>query len=316
MEYRKLGTSGLKVSLAGIGCNNFGMKLDAAGTASVVDAALDEGINLFDSADIYGGGKSEEFLGAALGKKRQRAIITTKFGIPTGEGANERGGSRSYALRSCEASLKRLGTDYIDVYFLHQPDPETPIAETLDAMNQLMNEGKVRYIGCSNFAGWQIADADWTARTGNLRGFVTAQNEWSLLQRGCEADVVPACERYGLGVMPYFPLAAGALTGKYRRGQEFEKTSRFATSQMMKDYFGHFVADAALETVERLEKVAEAAGLSILELALSWLASRPVVSSVIAGATRPEQVKSNASATRSDLGADVFAEVEKVLKGA
>jgi aryl-alcohol dehydrogenase-like predicted oxidoreductase len=315
MEYRKLGDSGLKVSLAGIGCNNFGMRMDAAATASVVEAALDEGINFFDSADVYGGGKSEEFLGAALKDRRHQAVIATKFGMATGEGANQKGGSRRYAIESCEASLRRLGTDYIDVYLLHQPDSETPIAETLDAMNQLMDEGKVRYIGCSNFAGWQISDADWTARTQRIRGFITAQNEWSLLERGCETDVIPACERFGLGVMPYFPLASGALTGKYRRGKEFEKTSRFATSEMMRQYYGHFVSDASLEIVERLEKVAEAAGLSILDLALSWLASQPVVSSVIAGATRPEQVKSNASATRGNLGADVFAAVEKVLAG-
>ncbi len=313
MEYRNLGNSGLKVSLAGVGCNNFGMTVDEAATATVVDAALDEGINFFDSADIYGGGKSEEFLGSALKKRRHEAVIATKFGVPTGAGANQKGGSRGYAIQACEASLRRLGTDYIDVYLLHQPDPETPIEETLDGMNQLIDEGKVRYIGCSNFTSWQIADADWTARTRNLRAFITAQNEWSLLQRGCESEVVPACERFGLGVMPYFPLAAGALTGKYRRGVEFDKTSRFATSQMMRDYYGHFVSDASLERVELLEKVAEGAGLSILELALSWLASRPSVSTVIAGATRPEQIKSNASATRGDLGADVFEAVEKAL---
>ena len=315
MEYRNLGRSGLKVSLNGLGCNNFGMLIDEKQTAAVVGAALDEGINFFDTADIYGGGKSEEFLGRALGSRRQEAVIATKFGVPTGRGPNQGGGSRGYAVRACEASLERLRTDYIDVYLLHVPDPTTPVDETLDAMNQLADEGKVRYIGCSNLAGWQIADAQWEAKTRGLRSFVTAQNEWSLLDRKIEAEVVPTCEHFGLGIMPYFPLASGALTGKYRRGQEFDKTSRFGSSEMMRNMYGHFVSDESLTTIEALEKVSEGAGLTIVELALSWLASRPVVSSVIAGATRPEQVKANAGSTRSDLSADVFEQVEHVLTG-
>ena len=228
-----------------------------------------------------------------------------------------KGASRRYVLQAAEASLSRLGTDYIDVYFLHIPDAETPIDETLDAMNTLVDQGKVRYLGCSNLSGWQIADASWTADTAGLRGFVTAQNEWSLLQRGVEAEVVPACERFGLGLLPYFPLASGALTGKYRRGQAFGEDSRYGAdkSGMFKAMYGHFVSDESLARVERLEKVAADCGLGLVELALSWLASQPVVSSVIAGATRPEQIEMNARNTRGDLGPDVMEAVAKVLEG-
>lgn len=313
MEYRNLGQSGLKVSLAGLGCNNFGMTIDEPASAEVVRAALDAGINFFDTADIYGGGKSEEFLGRALGEKRADAVVATKFGIPTGGGPNQRGGSRRYVLSAVERSLRRLGTDYIDVYILHQPDPDTPIEETLDAMNTLVDQGKVRYVGCSNLAGWQIAEAAWQADTAGQRGFVTAQNEWSLLERSVEGEVVPACEHYGLGMLPYFPLASGALTGKYRRGQEPDAESRFGRSEMLRKAYGHLISDESLERVERLEKVAADAGLTILELALSWLGSQDVVSSVIAGATRPEQVEANAGATRGDLPDDVLAAVDAAL---
>ena len=315
MEMRNLGRSGLKVSLAGLGCNNFGMTIDESATQKVVDAALDAGINFFDSADIYGNGNSEVFLGRALGKRRHDAIIATKFGVPTGAGANQKGGSRRYVLAAAEASLARLRTDYIDVYIIHTPDPETPIAETLDALNSLVDQGKVRYIGCSNFSGWQIADAHWTAETRGLRGFVTAQNEWSLLERKIEAEVVPACQQFGLGLMPYFPLASGALTGKYKRGQAPAADSRYGSEQggMFKSYYGHFVADATLAKVESLEKVAAQAGISLVELALSWLARNPVVSSVIAGATRPEQIAINAKSTKGSLPAEVAKAVESVL---
>lgn len=315
MEFRNLGSSGLKVSLAGLGCNNFGMTIDEAATEKVVKTALDSGINFFDTADCYGGGSSELFLGRALGASRDQAIISTKFGIPMGEGPLMRGASRRYAMQAAEASLKRLGTDYIDVYIVHTPDPSTPIEETLDALDTLVDQGKIRYLGCSNFAGWQISDAQWQARSRGLRGFVTAQNGWSLIDRKPEAEVVPACQHHGLGILPYFPLASGALTGKYRRGESFSEDSRYggSQSQIFKGMYGHFVSDESLEKVERLEKVAMKAGMSLVELALSWLASQPVVSSVIAGATRPEQVEANASSTRGDLGADVFDAVEKAL---
>ncbi len=315
MEYRKLGTSGLKVSLAGLGCNNFGMTIDEGATEKVVGAALEAGITFFDTADCYGGGNSEVFLGKALGENRHKAIIATKFGVPMGRGPLMGGASRRYVLNAAEASLKRLGTDYIDVYILHTPDAETPIEETLDALNVLVDQGKVRYIGCSNLSGWQISDAQWQARSGGLRGFVTAQNEWSLLERKAEAEVVPACEHHGLGILPYFPLASGALTGKYKRGEAFSSDSRYGGSQgeMFTKSYGHFVSDESLSTVERLEKVATEAGLSIVELALSWLASRTVVSSVIAGATRPEQVEANAKSTRDDLGSDLMEAVDNAL---
>jgi len=315
MELRNLGRSGLKVSLAGLGCNNFGMTIDESQTQKVVDTALEAGINFFDTADIYGSGNSEVFLGRALGARRHDAIISTKFGVPTGAGANQKGASRRYVLSAAEASLGRLGSDYIDVYIVHVPDPETPIDETLDALNTLIDQGKVRYVGCSNFSGWQIADAAWTAKTAGLRGFVTAQNEWSLLERKVEAEVVPACRQFGLGLMPYFPLASGALTGKYKRGQKPAADSRYGSDQggMFKSYYGHFVADATLAKVEGLEKVAAQAGIPLVELALSWLARDAVVSSVIAGATKPEQVVANAKSTKGSLPAEVVKAVDAVL---
>ncbi len=316
MEYRTLGESGLKVSLAGLGCNNFGMTIDYEASEKVVRAALDSGITCFDTADFYGMGGSETFLGRALGANRQDAVIATKFGLPMGEGSLSGGASRRYVLQACEASLSRLGTDYIDVYILHTPDPDTPIAETLDALDTLIDQGKVRYAGCSNLAGWQISDAAWEAESAGKRGFVTAQNEWSLLERGIEAEVVPACEHHGLGIMPYFPLASGALTGKYKRGRDFDKDSRFGGGEgreMFTQYYGHFVSDENLAKVERLEQVAVDAGISIVELALSWLASKPCVSTVIAGATRPDQVEANAKLTRGDLQPEVVEAVEKAF---
>jgi aryl-alcohol dehydrogenase-like predicted oxidoreductase len=313
MEQRTLGHSGLRVSLAGLGCNNFGQRIGEAESIDVVHAALDAGIRFFDTADVYGGGRSEEFLGRGLGSRRHEAVIATKFGYPTGRGSYPGGASRRQVIAACEQSLRRLATDYIDVYFLHIPDPATPIEETLDAMNRLVVDGKVRYLGCSNFAGWQIADAHGVARDRRLRGFVAAQNEWSLLERGIEREVVPACERFGLGILPYFPLAGGALTGKYRRGATFAEGSRFGTSEARAGKFGRFIADASLARVERLERLAAESGRSLLALALSWLAGQRGVSSVIAGATRRSQVEDNVAATRDDLGAEVFEAVEKVL---
>lgn len=313
MEYRTLGHSGLRTSLAGLGCNNFGQRIGDAESIAVVHAALDAGIGFFDTADVYGGGRSEALLGRALGSRRHEALIATKLGYRLGQDPNQGGGSRRNVVASCESSLRRLGTDYIDLYLLHVPDPQTPLDETLDAMTRLVEQGKVRYLGCSNLAGWQIADAAGIAREGGRQGFVAAQNEWSLLERGIERAVVPACERFGLGILPYFPLAGGALSGKYRRGEAFDATSRFGKAEARTGPFGRFVAPAALERVERLEQVARTSGRTLLELALSWLASRPVVASVIAGATRPEQVARNVAATRSDLAADVFEAVEKAL---
>ena len=318
MEHRRLGTSGLKVSLAGLGTNNFGMRLDYDQSAAVVEAALDAGINFFDTADIYGGGRSEEYLGRALGSRRQDVLIATKFAMPIGEGTFTRGGSRHYIERAVASSLDRLGTDYIDVYQMHQPDPDTPIEETLEALTDLVHRGVVRYIGHSNFNGWQIADADWTARTRGLARFVSAQNEWSLLQRGVEAEVMPACRQFGLGQLPFFPLASGFLTGKYRRGADLPEGTRLAAWQRaMPERIAALTADANFDTLEALERYAADRGHSVLDLALSWLASDPAVSSVIAGATKPEQIEANVASTLAwRLTAEEFAEVDAVLSGA
>jgi aryl-alcohol dehydrogenase-like predicted oxidoreductase len=291
MQLRRLGSSGLKVSVIGLGCNNFGMRIDQAQTRMVVDAALDAGINFFDTADIYGGSKSEVFLGEALKGRREKAVLATKFANPMGEGAYLRGGARRYIVKAVEDSLRRLQTDHIDLYQMHVPDPETPIEETLRALDDLVRAGKVLYIGNSNFAGWQIADADWTSRTGGLERFVSAQNNFSLLERGVEREVLPACERFGLGLLPYFPLASGLLTGKYQRGEPPQQGTRQAA-------WGKRGAaalnDRNFDRLEALEKWAGQRGRRILDLAFAWLLGHGVVSSVIAGATSPEQVQANA----------------------
>jgi aryl-alcohol dehydrogenase-like predicted oxidoreductase len=291
MEFRSVGRSGLRVSLAGLGCNNFGRRIDEEATQAVVDEALDAGITLFDTADIYGNHLSEEFLGRALGSRRDAVIVATKFGMPMGDGPYAAGGSRRYVMRAVEASLRRLDTEYIDLYQMHAPDPTTPIEETLEALTDLVHQGKVRYLGSSNFAGWQIADADWSSRTRGLSQFVVAQNEWSLLRRGVEREVVPACERFGSSVLPYFPLAGGALTGKYRRGEPAP-----AGSRLVGDNGARWLTDANFTLIEALTKFAAARDHTVGELALAWLAAQPVVCSVIAGATRPEQVRDNVKA--------------------
>jgi aryl-alcohol dehydrogenase-like predicted oxidoreductase len=294
MRYRRLGASGLVVSVVGIGCNNFGRKMDEAQTRLVVDAALDHGVNLFDTADIYGTGASETLLGKALQGRRDDVVIATKFGMDM-DGANgvDRGarGSRRYIVRAVESSLRRLGTDYIDLYQMHAPDPATPIDETLSALTDLVRAGKVRYLGNSNFAGWQIADADWTARSTGLTPFVSAQNEFSWLKRGVEADVLPACGRFGLGMLPFFPLASGLLTGKYRRGAEPPAGSRLSEARV-----AHRLAGADWTKIEAVEAFANERGITMLDAAIGGLAAMPAVSSVIAGATTPEQVGANVAA--------------------
>jgi aryl-alcohol dehydrogenase-like predicted oxidoreductase len=236
VEYRNLGKSGLKVSTVGLGCNNFGMRIDAEAARAVVARALDEGITLFDTADIYGGrGASEEALGKALGDQRHNVIVATKFGMPFGKGPYLRGGSRRYVCASIEGSLKRLKTDYIDLYQIHAPDPETPQEETLEALMDLVRAGKVRYIGCSNFAAWELLESLWVSDSRNLASYISAQNEYSLLERSIEKELVPACRRFGVGILPYFPLASGLLTGKYQRGVEppknYRKPERVRTHQ-------------------------------------------------------------------------------------
>jgi len=295
LEKRKIGS--LEVSLAGLGCNNFGWRIDAAGTAAVVDAAIDSGINLFDTADIYGGGQSEEYLGRALKGRRDKVLIATKFGMKMGEG--KQGGKPDYVRQAAEDSLRRLGTDHIDLYQMHQPDPSTPIADTLGALTELVKAGKVREIGCSNCSAEQLREA------AQFKGahFATLQNNYSMVHREPEAEVLPECERLGIAFLPYFPLANGLLTGKYRKGQPFPKSSR------AEDGFGPKVfTDENLALVDALRQFAESRGHTLLELAISWLASKPVIASIIAGAKTPEQVKANASSvdwrlTEADLAA-------------
>jgi aryl-alcohol dehydrogenase-like predicted oxidoreductase len=304
MTYRQLGDSGLTVSTVGLGCNNFGRRLDADATATVVGAALDAGITLFDTADIYGLGASEELLGRALGRQRENVVVATKFGMDM-QGANGPDwgarGSRRYIRKAVEASLRRLGTDWIDLYQYHRPDPVTPLEETLAALHELVVEGKVRYLGSSNFAGWQVVEADWISRTGGLTPFVSAQNEYSLLERDVEDELVPACEHVGVGILPFFPLASGLLTGKYRRGESAPEGSRLAGQDGR-------LAQADWDTIEAIEAYAAERGLRPIDVAIGGLAAQPAVASVIAGATRPEQVADNVRAglwepTAEDLAA-------------
>ena len=309
MERRKLGSSDLEVGILGLGCNNFGMKIDLTASRAVIDAALDAGIDLLDTADLYGGCKSEEFIGQALEGRRERVMLATKFGgLAYAQGAKEPWGTRAYVARCVEDSLRRLRTDRIDLYQMHYPDPRTPIEETLAALDELVRAGKLRWIGCSNFSGEQIDAAVGGVRLGASR-IVSAQNEWSLLQREAEAGVAPACLRHGIGVLPYFPLASGVLTGKYRRGQGFGQGTRLATM----DYFKSFGSDANLARAEALAAFAEGRGHSLLELAIGWLASQGCVASVIAGATTPEQVRANVAASSWRLSAEELVGVEGVL---
>ncbi|MFY1635919.1 aldo/keto reductase [Solwaraspora sp. WMMB335] len=315
MIHRRLGDSGLVVSVVGVGCNNFGRKLDLAGTRAVVDAAIDAGITLFDTADIYGTphGGSEEQLGAALRGRRDDVVLATKFGMDmSGMNGADHGarGARRYVMRAVEASLRRLGTDHIDLYQLHEPDPGTPVAETLQALDDLVRAGKVRYVGCSNFAGWRIADAAWTARDRGLTPFVSAQNEYNLLDRRVEVEVVPACQRFGLGLLPYFPLADGLLTGKYRRSEQPPAGSRLASEGSR---YEARLAGAPWDTIEALREYAGKRDLSLLDVAIGGLAAQPAVASVIAGATTADQVRANAAAGRWQPGADDLAELQSIL---
>jgi aryl-alcohol dehydrogenase-like predicted oxidoreductase len=308
MKMRRLGTSGLKVSEVGLGCNNFGMRIDQDATRGVVDAALEAGVTFFDTADIYGGTKSEEFLGKALGKRRGEITLATKFGMRIGDDPRRMGGSRRWIMRAVEDSLKRLGTDWIDLYQFHAPDPDTPIDETLRALDDLVTQGKVRYIGNSNFSGWQIADADWTA-AGATR-FVSAQNQYSLLERKAEFEVLPACEHFGLGFLPFFPLGSGLLSGKYRRGEKPPEGTRLAAWGARG---AAALSDRNFDKVEKLEAWAAERGHTILELAFAWLLGHEVVSSVIAGATTPEQVRTNAATAAWTLTPEEVGEVGKLI---
>ncbi len=312
MEYRALGRSGLQVSAVGLGCNNFGRRCDRQQTRAVVGKALELGVTFFDTADIYGPrGLSEEYLGAALEGHRREAIIATKFVGPMGEGPLWGGGSRRYLLDAADASLRRLGTEYIDLYQIHFPDVRTPIEETLRALDDLVRQGKVRYVGCSNFAGWQVVEAQWITRTQHLSPLISAQNQYNLLDRRIERELVPAAKAYGLGVLPYFPLASGFLTGKYRPGQAPPEGTRLAAAGPMGE---RILTEENFETLAKLEAFAQSRSRSMLELAIGWLASQPHVSSVIAGATRPEQVEQNVQAAEWRLAAEELAEVNAITR--
>lgn len=292
MQTHRLGTSELEVSAVGLGCNNFGGRIDAERTRAVIDAALEAGITLFDTADTYGGapGLSEELIGEHLGDRRDRVVVATKFGMDMGDGKGPRG-SRDYILQAADASLRRLRTDVIDLYQYHRPDGMTPIEETLGALDELVRAGKVRFIGCSNFSAAQIEEADRVARERGFARFVGVQNQYSLLHREPEAGVTAVCERLGLSLLPFYPLASGLLTGKYRRGEPAPPGTRLAR----RDYSA---TAAQFDVVEALERFAAERGVTLLEVAIGWLLAQPAVDSVIAGATRPEQVRANVGAAR------------------
>jgi aryl-alcohol dehydrogenase-like predicted oxidoreductase len=287
---RTLGSSEPAVSVVGLGCNNFGRRLDLDGTRAVVEAALEDGVTFFDTADVYGRGQSEEFLGRVLEGRREQVVLATKFGMDMGDGRGPRG-SRDYILQAIEGSLRRLRTDVIDVYWYHQPDRVTPIAETLQTLDELVRAGKVRVIGASNFSARQIEEADTVAREHGVTRFAAIQNEYSLLVRDAERDVLPACERLGVGFVPYFPLASGLLTGKYRRAEPAPAGARLSRRAQI-------ATDAQFELLGALEQYARERGITLLELAIGALLARPVISSVIAGATSPEQVRANVAAAR------------------
>jgi aryl-alcohol dehydrogenase-like predicted oxidoreductase len=311
MRYRPLGDSGLRVSVVGLGCNNFGRRLDIDGTRSVVDAAIEAGITLFDTAEMYGGnGRSEELLGEVLAGRRDQVVLATKFGhqkvdMGYGAAAGAKGG-RAYIRRAVTESLRRLRTDHIDLYQLHTPDPVTPIAETIAALDELVREGKVRYIGHSNLSGWQVADAAHVATQMGVTPFVSAQNHWSLLERGAEAEVVPAARHFGLGVLPFFPLANGLLTGKIRRGQDPAPGTRLADRE-------GYITEDKLDRVEALIGWAARQGITLLDVAIGGLAAIPGCTSVIAGAMSQEQVKSNAAAGEWVPSPEQLADIDRIV---
>jgi aryl-alcohol dehydrogenase-like predicted oxidoreductase len=304
VDTRKIGS--LDVSVVGLGCNNFGWRLNAGATERVVHAALEAGINFFDTADIYGTGQSEEYLGRALGRKRSQIVLATKFGMKMDD--KRKGAKPDYLRRALDDSLRRLGTDVIDLYQLHQPDPDVPIADTLAVLDEAVKTGKVREIGCSNFSAGQLREAEAATPSGAAR-FVSVQNEYNLFHREPEPEVLAECERQGLAFIPFFPLASGLLTGKYRKGQPLPKGTRIKPGQ---GRFAELLSDESLDRVERLIAFAESRGHTLLELAFAWLLARPVVASVIAGATSPQQVKSNAGAAGWQLTAEDLAEIDRI----
>lgn len=310
MKLRKLGESGPEVSVVGLGCNNFGLRIDLEASRKVIHKALDAGVTLLDTADIYGNrGGSESMIGEILGENRKRVVLATKFGGAMDEAGTMKGASRRYIASAAEASLKRLHTEWIDLYQIHFPDPATPIDETLRALDDLIRGGKVRYIGCSNFVGPQVVSARWAAQHLNLYTFVSCQNEYSLLVRDVEYELLPFMQNFGLGLLPYFPLACGLLTGKYARNKPLPEGSRF---QAFKKYAERYLTESNWNIVERLEKFGTERGHTLLELAFRWLLARPTVASVIAGATKPEQVEQNVKAADGVLTPEDLAEIDEI----
>jgi len=310
MEIRNLGQSGLRVSAIGLGCNNFGGRSGPAETKAVIHKALDLGITMFDTADTYGNrGGSEELIGQILGEDRKRIVLATKFANPMDDFGVKAGASRRYIMNAVEDSLRRLRTDWFDLYQVHSPDPRTPIEETLRALDDLIRQGKVRYIGCSNFPAWQVVEAQWTARSNGLHAFVSCQDEYSLIHRAPEAELLPAMRKHGLGLLPYAPLASGLLTGKYRRNAPMPAGTRLSGAARLAN---RLLTDRNWSMVETLGDFAAARGRTMLELAVSWLLAQRPVASVIAGAARPEQVEQNVASGGWDLSADDLAEIERL----
>ena len=310
MEYRNLGSSGLRVSLVGLGCNNFGMRLDLEQTRAVVDRAFDLGITLFDTADMYGGrGGSETQLGKILGHRRKDIVLASKFGMAMSDDGTKIGASRRYIMSAVEDSLRRLKTDWIDLYQLHQPDPLTPLDETMQALDDLVTQGKIRYIGCSNLPSWQVVESQWISKSMGLNRFVSCQDEYNILNRNVEAELIPAMQKYGCGLLPYFPLASGLLTGKYKR-TEMPEGARLTDMPTFANRI--YLTDENFDIVDNLHKIANKTGHSILELAFGWMASRPTTASIIAGATKPEQIDANVAAVNWVLSQSEIDEVNKI----
>jgi aryl-alcohol dehydrogenase-like predicted oxidoreductase len=311
MEIRNLGRSGLRVSAIGLGCNNFGQRIDFDATRRVIHKALDLGITLFDTADTYGNrGGSETEMGHRLGDERKRIVLATKFGNPMDDVGVKAGGSRHYIMQAVEDSLRRLRTDWIDLYQIHAPDPRTPIEETLRALDDLVRQGKVRYIGCSNFPAWQVVDAQWTAQANGLNAFISCQDEYSLVVRDVvEPQLKQAMLKFGMGLLPFFPLASGLLTGKYRRNRALPTGSRLANTDRLAD---RYLTERNWQLTERLADFVESRGHTMLELAFSWLLSQQPVASVIAGATRPDQLEQNVKAGDWKLSDQELAEIDRI----
>jgi len=329
MEFHKLGKTGLNISEIGLGGTEFGRSIGEKESIALIHQAFDAGINFIDTADFYVDGHSEEIIGKAIKGKRPSVIVATKFSNPTGPGPNEKGASRYHIIEAVEASLKRLDTEYIDLYYVHQPDATTPIEETLRTLDNLIKAGKVRYIGCSNFVAWQLCEALWTSRIHNLESFAVIQSHYNLIERKIEQELVPCCENYGIGIIPYFPLAGGFLTGKYKRGKPAPAGSRLWTIQNLPappvpnrphslgglPMFGTVLNDSYFEQLARWQKFAKSHNNSVEELAIAWLLSHSYVDSVIVGATKPEQLSSDITAVNWKLSTQDLTELEKLTEG-